>query len=324
MHVMKSLGRIAAECEGHDHGRDRKLYGEAFAKEVADLVICALHIAKLEGFDLQDAVIDNSSLRNKVDIQALAALAHEQKGEVEDTLPCELVVGSGRYHAGVTISIVQGAIDRMYGRLQQFEQNGAAPQAPVSVSLGGPVAENIEDEIVRAWAEGDNLATILQWELVCNALEALVRKYATVPAPSAPSHSIRAKIKPSPEPSAGSAVETERDQLLVDWRNATISLVKRAEAEEDRVRGMRAALERSKVALDDWLHVYAGDMCDPQKVAESVARISEAGATLAYIAKVQKQNRAALAQSVAAYPELPSLPSAGVWPNTSADWKERP
>ena len=189
MHVMKSLGRIAAECEGHDHGRDRKLYGEAFAKEVADLVICALHIAKLEGFDLQDAVIDNSSLRNKVDIQALAALAHEQKG---------------------------------------------------------------------------------------------------------------------------------------DWRNATISLVKRAEAEEDRVRGMRAALERSKVALDDWLHVYAGDMCDPQKVAESVARISEAGATLAYIAKVQKQNRAALAQSVAAYPELPSLPSAGVWPNTSADWKERP
>jgi hypothetical protein len=239
------------------------LYGEAFAKEVADLVICALHIAKLEGFDLQDAVIDNSSLRNKVDIQALAA-------------------------------------------------------------LGGPVAENIEDEIVRAWAEGDNLATILQWELVCNALEALVRKYATVPAPSAPSHSIRAKIKPSPEPSAGSAVETERDQLLVDWRNATISLVKRAEAEEDRVRGMREALERSKVALDDWLHVYAGDMCDPQKVAESVARISEAGATLAYIAKVQKQNRAALAQSVAAYPELPSLPSAGVWPNTSADWKERP
>ena len=81
MHVMKSLGRIAAECEGHDHGRDRKLYGEAFAKEVADLVICALHIAKLEHFDLQDAVIGNSSLRNKVDIQALAALAHEQAGE---------------------------------------------------------------------------------------------------------------------------------------------------------------------------------------------------------------------------------------------------
>ena len=64
LHVMKSLGRIAAEVENADHGRPRKLTGDAMAKEVADLVICALHIAKLEGFDLQDAVVLNSEARN--------------------------------------------------------------------------------------------------------------------------------------------------------------------------------------------------------------------------------------------------------------------
>lgn len=69
LHVMKSLGRIAAECENHDHGRDRKLTGKALGKEVADLVICALHIAKLEHFDLEDAVIDSSGVRNGVDLR---------------------------------------------------------------------------------------------------------------------------------------------------------------------------------------------------------------------------------------------------------------
>lgn len=70
LHVMKSLGRIAAECEAADHGRARKLRGDAFAKELADLVICALHIARLEGIDLQDAVIDNSAGRNGIDLRA--------------------------------------------------------------------------------------------------------------------------------------------------------------------------------------------------------------------------------------------------------------
>lgn len=64
LHVMKSLGRIAAEIEARDHNRLRKLEGEAMAKEVADFVICALHIAKLEGFDLQDAVVKYAIQRN--------------------------------------------------------------------------------------------------------------------------------------------------------------------------------------------------------------------------------------------------------------------
>jgi len=65
LHVMKSLGRIAAEVERCDHFSNKNpLCGAAFAKEVADLVICALHVARLEGFDLQDAVVTNSEARN--------------------------------------------------------------------------------------------------------------------------------------------------------------------------------------------------------------------------------------------------------------------
>jgi len=63
----------------------------------------------------------------------------------------------------------------------------------------------------------------------------------------------------------------------------------------DKLSALRAALERSMVALDDWLHMYAADQCDPAKVLESAKRIAEAGATLAYIASAQQQNRAALA-----------------------------
>jgi hypothetical protein len=58
---------------------------------------------------------------------------------------------------------------------------------------------------------------------------------------------------------------------------------------------MREALERSMVAIDDWLHVYAEDECRPEDVAASRARLNEHG-TLAYIAEVQAANRAALSE----------------------------
>ena len=58
--------------------------------------------------------------------------------------------------------------------------------------------------------------------------------------------------------------------------------------------GLVEALERSMVAIDDWLHIYASDMCDEADVQDSRQRIAEAGATLSYIASVQQNNRAAL------------------------------
>jgi nitrite reductase/ring-hydroxylating ferredoxin subunit len=79
LHVMKSLGRIAAEVERCDHASDKApLFGEAFAKELADLVICALHMASIEGIDIEDAVIDNSSARNGVSLRAMLAAAPKE------------------------------------------------------------------------------------------------------------------------------------------------------------------------------------------------------------------------------------------------------
>lgn len=67
MHVMKSLGRIAALAEDFDHGRPPRMTREQLAKELADLPICALHIAKtnpLGPIDLHEAVVTHSELRN--------------------------------------------------------------------------------------------------------------------------------------------------------------------------------------------------------------------------------------------------------------------
>lgn len=57
---------------------------------------------------------------------------------------------------------------------------------------------------------------------------------------------------------------------------------------------LRAALKRSMVALDDWLHQYASEQCDEKRVNESWKRIHDEGGTLAYLARVQRQNREAL------------------------------
>ena len=66
LHAMKSLGRIAAEVERADHGRERKLVGVPFHEEVASVVMCALHIASIEGFDLGEAVVAFMEEKNGV------------------------------------------------------------------------------------------------------------------------------------------------------------------------------------------------------------------------------------------------------------------
>lgn len=77
LHVLKALGRVAADCEHADHGRPTTMTPEAMAREVADLVTCALHIARVVGFDLQDAVVGGLERRNGVTIPGEAA-AHQR------------------------------------------------------------------------------------------------------------------------------------------------------------------------------------------------------------------------------------------------------
>ena len=50
------------------------------------------------------------------------------------------------------------------------------------------------------------------------------------------------------------------------------------------------ALDRSRVAIDDWLNVDFADFCDEERVIEAQQRINEFG-TVAYIADVQQQSR---------------------------------
>ncbi len=79
-----------------------------------------------------------------------------------------------------------------------------------------------------------------------------------------------------------SRTEAERDALAI-----------RVADMERREERMREALERSVVAIDDWLHSYAPAFCDPKRVEEAKARVASVG-TLYYIGIVQRDNRAAL------------------------------
>lgn len=53
------------------------------------------------------------------------------------------------------------------------------------------------------------------------------------------------------------------------------------------------ALEAASVALDDWINLYAPELCDGARVRQAQKRIAEKG-TLAYIADVQQGLRAAI------------------------------
>jgi len=70
---------------------------------------------------------------------------------------------------------------------------------------------------------------------------------------------------------------------------------KRTKAKADSViESAKVSSQASRTVLSDWLHIYADDMCEPEKVEESRARINVSG-TLAYIANVQVLNRKTLA-----------------------------
>jgi hypothetical protein len=67
-----------------------------------------------------------------------------------------------------------------------------------------------------------------------------------------------------------------------------------------------SALERSRIAIDDWLNTYAEEHCDAGRVAEAQRRISDEGGTVHYIAVLQQSNRAAikaLAAAIGAQPQ---------------------
>jgi hypothetical protein len=56
---------------------------------------------------------------------------------------------------------------------------------------------------------------------------------------------------------------------------------------------LHSLLKRADTALQDWLNVYASDMCDPKRVEEAQKRIGEVG-TLAYVTFITDEIERAL------------------------------
>ncbi len=67
----------------------------------------------------------------------------------------------------------------------------------------------------------------------------------------------------------------------------------KAVSSEEEIRRLKKALKRSVAALDDWLHSDAEEHFELAVVQASRKRIREIG-IVAYIARVQEQNRTAL------------------------------
>lgn len=82
---------------------------------------------------------------------------------------------------------------------------------------------------------------------------------------------------------SGNSVPVERAHLARSESEVLVSEVAR----------LRAALQRAGAALDDWMSVYAPELCKLERVAQAIERLGEYG-TLGYIASVRQEVREAL------------------------------
>lgn len=79
IHVFKACGKLALACDEADHGRvETAFIPEMIERYVADLVVCALRMAKTTPggeFDLWRAVVDRIEVKNGVRLDKPPALA---------------------------------------------------------------------------------------------------------------------------------------------------------------------------------------------------------------------------------------------------------
>jgi hypothetical protein len=86
--------------------------------------------------------------------------------------------------------------------------------------------------------------------------------------------------------------EGQRRNTLAYAADLNIANERIRELESENAR-LREALKTSMTAIDDWLNLYASDICDEARVQEAEVRVRERG-TLSYIAHVQAANGNAL------------------------------
>ena len=70
----------------------------------------------------------------------------------EPVLPCEVVVGNGHFHVGIAVSTLQGAIDRMFKRMEGLEAERREPREAIAwavtwkgLIVDGNIFGSIED-----------------------------------------------------------------------------------------------------------------------------------------------------------------------------------
>lgn len=88
----------------------------------------------------------------------------------------------------------------------------------------------------------------------------------------------------------------QHDELLSWVKKAQLAERDLGQARE-RATVLEAALERSCLAIEDWINTYASEFCDEDRVAQARSRISGQGGTIAYTASVLEQASAALLDS---------------------------
>lgn len=58
---------------------------------------------------------------------------------------------------------------------------------------------------------------------------------------------------------------------------------------------LKKALERADFALEDWINMYASELCTSDRAAQARSRIRSQGGTIAYVTDIREESSAALA-----------------------------
>jgi hypothetical protein len=87
--------------------------------------------------------------------------------------------------------------------------------------------------------------------------------------------------------------QSSEERTVSDYveRSQYVAMVNERDILRLKLARAKALLRECGIALDDWVHQYASEMCDEKHVQESVQRILDGGGTLAYVANLRQRIR---------------------------------
>jgi hypothetical protein len=132
-----------------------------------------------------------------------------------------------------------------------------------------------------------------------NEMNKLVDRFLSWPLPDSVCADLVATKQGEPHRSGTNLLSAiEAKQMLEHVIGAELESLRQQDILRDlEIVRLREALDRSRIAIDDWLHLYASEMCDEARVEEAKKRTNENG-TLYYIATVQRAVRDTLSTPI--------------------------